>query len=177
MPPELDLIAAPKRLALELVGEVTRGELEAPKVRPEIKPLAEIKYIHHAYARWFAAGKSAKQIAAIMGVGPGRVRRMESDPAFQELVEYYRGQVVESWIGTQEQVAVTGRMALGEIQHRLETNPDGFSNRELKEVTEMLLDRGEAPAKTGGSQVAVAPTITFNFRPLEQVKIIEGEAA
>jgi len=157
-------------------------DANAPYVaQPMIKKL---RAIHHATARHLVAGKSVKEVAALVGYTPQRVSDLKNkDPAFQNLLSYYEMQREEIDVDTtnrmQAKLVDIAELATDEIADRLE-DPAKMAQipvGELRQIAQLGLDRTVAPPKTA-QPAATAPThITFNMgtRDLQPIKEIEGK--
>lgn len=66
--------------------------------RAEAPPLLErLRDPHHNLARLLAMGKRNEEAGRLAGYSANRVAMLKSDPAFKELIEYYRNLVVQSF--------------------------------------------------------------------------------
>jgi hypothetical protein len=159
---------------LEYLNTVERGSV-AP-------PIKSLRARHHALAKCLAQGMSDGDAAIMCNSNLSRVSILKGDPAFQELVSYYRKGVEDEYYGMHEQLAGIAKDALGELSDRLEEHPDDFSVGQLMELGKMGADRtGFGP--TSKTQVDVRHGLADKLdaarkRTLELRKpsIIEGEA-
>jgi hypothetical protein len=145
------------------------GEIRAEK-SPALRPATRLKYSHHMLARLVAQGTSTAEISAISGRSPGYIERMtRSDPAFKELVAYYAGLVEDQYIDVHARLAhkleAIGMATLDELWGRLEEHPELMSVRELKELFEVVADRGLAPVKGARAQAGGGISVNVNFVP------------
>lgn len=121
-------------------------------------------------ARLYAEGKRDVEVSAIMGYSPAYLCNIRQDPAFGELVEYYKTQVAEVFLSVHERLATVAMGAVEELQERLEDKPEGFANRELMELAEMGLDRtGYGPKSTVQANVAIG------LVPLDRLQAMKKE--
>jgi hypothetical protein len=98
-------------------------------------------------ARLIAQGKSAVEVGAITGYTPARVRTLQTDPAFQELLSHYELQEVSANADITAQIRHLALSAASTLQERLEVEPEGFSNKELREIATAGFDRiGHGPS-------------------------------
>ena len=151
--------------------------LNPPKMGIEAKPLVRMRNTHHMLARLVAEGRSNTEAALATGYATTRVQLLRNDPAFQELVSHYKAQADHKWVDVQERLAMLGLSTLDELQDRLESDPDGFKNRELMELAQMTLDRSvtKDPRRggNGGPPPAVAITFVSNQPPaIEQQPVV-----
>ena len=163
---ECDFVRDLNELDLDLV-------INPPPVGVAIKPLTRIRNTHHALARLVAEGRKHVEITAITGTSMSRLSVLLGDPAFRELVNYYSEQKEAVYLDVHQRLANLGMAAVEELQERLEEDATVFSNRELMELGELMLDRSVAPSKAGGSTAAPggAPTVSINvsFAPHEEL--------
>lgn len=127
---------------------------------------------HHTLARLVAEGKSHPECSLITGYTVEYVVMLKRDPAFCELVEYYKGQVAQAYVNVHERLATLGTLAMEILQERL-SDPEQaakLSPGALREIMNDALDRSVAPSKVnqghgGFSGGANAPQININFVP------------
>lgn len=130
-------------------------------------PIAKLKSAHHNMARLLADGRKAVEVSAITGYSQSRISLLQKDPAFAELVQYYKAQAAEVYLDVHSRLAQVGMGALDELQDRLDEKPETFTNKELQSLVETTFDRSVAPPK-GGAKVgqggnAPPPVVTINF--------------
>lgn len=117
---------------------------------------------HHLLARTLAEGKDPVAAAAACGMSLQRLRRLQDDPAFQELQSYYANQMADIFEGVQDRLAALGLTMLDVLQERVMDKPEKFSNRELADFANAFLERTIAPTKgpkvgaSGPSPVAIS---------------------
>jgi hypothetical protein len=162
-----EALPIPNMTILRELGPADAGDILAP---PEdlapIPTIARLRARHHAVAKLLAEGRKPGEVAAIMGYAAGTLSSLQADPAFRELINYYTTQVEARYLGVHERLAHLSDQAVAELQDRLEDAPQKFSNRELKELAEMALDRtGFAPKTQGppGGQVALPIGLNITF--------------
>ena len=137
-----------------IVRELTGGDIqalaegEAAPAYTQAKPLARLSTIHHQLAKAVAEGRKNVDIAAATGLSSVRISQLKADPAFQELVAHYAKSVDHIYCDAHSRLAQTAVLTLDELNSRLEADPDKFSNRDLKEIAEMALDRSGIPGAT-----------------------------
>lgn len=111
-------------------------------------PLKRIRDRHHALARILASGKSEGEAAAIMGYDISRVSILKNDPAFRELLEFYRENVNAEYLSLHDQLAGIATDAAILLREKLEEEPEKLSVGQLLEITKMGADRtGHGPAQ------------------------------
>lgn len=128
---------------MEPLGEIAVSDLallsEEKGSRPP--PLKRLRDRHHALARVLASGKSEAEAAAIVGYDISRVSILKNDPAFNELLEFYRADVNRAYASMHEQLAGLSLDAVTELRERLEEAPEKLSVAQLVELTKMGADR------------------------------------
>lgn len=154
---DLDIqgLTAPGRRSTPLRAEVQRplrdsdlALLAADRgtTAPALKRISER---HHALARNLAAGLSPGEAAVVIGMCASRVSVLQGDPAFQELLQFYRSEKDASFADMYEQLAGLSKDALLLMRERLEDSPEDFSNPQLLEIVTKLADRsGYGPTST-----------------------------
>ncbi len=143
--------------------------------------LQEIRAPHHSIARLLAKGASNVEVALLTGYTPEYVYRIQLDPAFRELLDYYTAQKDQVFADVLERMKILGLNSLEELQKRMEENPEEWSKRELMELAELTLGKnGGANASSGGSSgPSVAVSVSFvspaSKFPSSERPILEGE--
>ena len=118
--------------------------------------LHRLTHRHHRLARTLAEGTSVSEAAIICSYSISRVSILQEDPAFKELVIFYRKQVEAAFIGLQERLAGLAETAADIIQDRLEDDPDQFDNDDLRKLVVLGADRtGHGPSTTTNQNVTV----------------------
>lgn len=133
--------------------------------------IQKLRAPHHTLARLVAEGKSHPECSAITGYGVEYVSMLERDPAFRELVAYYKEQVGAAYINVHERLAVLGATAMEILQERLtdDKQVEKMSVGALREIMNDALDRSVAPSKVNqgafaaGSQQDLPRAININF--------------
>jgi hypothetical protein len=188
-----DIIPSRGAVAEPLLLEVTRaltaddlGRLsEAPKVGVPL--LKKLRAVHHQQAQLLASGKSVKDVAAIIGCTTQRIIQLQTDPSFNDLVQYYRDQtmvtMLEDTARIQRKLVDVGEIAIDEIRDRLEDDAKlgSMDVKELRQIAQFAMDRTVAPPKAVQNQPAPAAAITINFgtkvgNPANEGPIIDAES-
>lgn len=116
------------------------------------RPVATVKKLrdsHHMVARLLAGSAKPFEVAAATGYTRERITMLQADPAFQELVEYYRMNLEGVSRSFHDRLVNVGYDAVGVLQERLDENPENFKNKELLEVATFVADRtGHGPKST-----------------------------
>lgn len=135
-------------------------------------PLANIREPHHMLAQMVAKEEATVKISAVTGYSPQRIRQLQNDPAFSELVEHYREQEKFDGADIQAQVRYATMIANAILLERLEDEPTSFSNKELREIRDAGLDRiGHGPKATVDHNIN-DPTNVIN--KLKEMLSLEG---
>lgn len=147
------------------VRELTPADLPTLDVERGIKqpPLQRVRDRHHALARALASGMAENVAAVAVSMDISRVSVLKSDPAFKELLEFYRSETAAAYRSLHEELAGISMDAAAEIRRRLEDNEmaEKMPIATLVELTKMGADRtGFGPA----SQSSVAVTVDFGAR-------------
>lgn len=149
----IDLAREPGR-PLEAVAAYVRDLTEADialletsaSVVPRIK---KIRDTHHAAARAIAAGMKTSEVALVTGYTPARVQSLLRDPAFEDLVSFYRQNLDVAFAGLYEKFSAFSHDVFEELRSRFENDPDTFSNTFLAELLKLTADRsGNGPRST-----------------------------
>jgi hypothetical protein len=110
---------------------------------PPIKRLSER---HHALARMLAGGMGSGEAAIVCGYAPSRVSILLDDPAFRELLSFYREDVTAQYRDLHQRLSGLALDAAEEIASRLEDEPEKIAIGQLLEITKMGADRtGHGP--------------------------------
>lgn len=136
--------------------------------------IQKLRAPHHTLARLLAEGKKHPECSIVTGYTVEYVVMLERDPAFQELVSYYKEQLVPIYLNVHERLASLGAMAMEIIQERM-SDPEKvktMTTGQLREIMNDALDRSSAPSKVmqgaggfNGGQPAPAINIQFVSGP------------
>lgn len=167
LPPAAPKGKAQSYVPMAIVRELTPEDLTQVDVRKRpanFPSLNRIRHNHHHVARLVAEGRSYTEISVLTGFSPGRVGTLVNDPAFDELVTYYREQHDEIYADVHRRIAELGLSAMDEIQERLEEAPEKFSVGQLMDLMKDAMDRTLAPNKSvQGGGGAAPPSIQITF--------------
>lgn len=129
----------PQDIALILNGEVGW----------RAKPLQKLRAAHHTIAFLLVSGDGDAEVSRKTGRSTSSIQALKQDPAFQQLLSSYSKMGDEARADVFRQAADLSSAALAELQERVEQEPETFTNKELLEVSEKLMDRtGLGPSKT-----------------------------
>ncbi len=168
-------------LAEDLLEELGLGGPPAPKIPAFVRNLTESDLIsshkaaeygtkiatpmtkklrapHHTLARLLAEGKSHAECSAITGYAIASIPMYKKDPAFAELMEYYKEQGAQQYLDVHSRLAAVGTMALEILQDRLEETPEKITTGQLLEIASETFDRSVAPSRANGPGPAAGST-------------------
>lgn len=134
---------AAKPVTASVVRELDAADLtllqeEKGSSAPALKRLSER---HHALARNLASGMSPSEAAITCGYSTSRVSILQDDPAFQELLAFYRADVEHQYRDLHTRLSGLALDAADELAARLEEDPESVSIGQLMEITKMGADR------------------------------------
>jgi hypothetical protein len=147
-PCELVREIMPEDLPL-LQSELREHNWSHSRAATGVGQLTALRMGHQQLAQTLAAGVDPREAAWVTGRSLSSVQGLLSDPAFQELLAYYRENQVQRDFNAFERLCTLGGTAMGVLQERLEESPERFSNNELRQLMEASLDRSAAPSKGG----------------------------
>lgn len=132
--------------------------------------IQKLRAPHHTLARLVAEGKRHPECAVVTGYTVEYIVMLERDPAFQELVAYYKENVSAVYLNVHERLASLGAMAMEIIQERM-TDPEKvktMTTGQLREIMNDALDRSVAPSKVnqgsfGGNGQQIPRVLNINF--------------
>lgn len=150
---------ATKALHAEVVRELTQSDLALLATERGVQPthVQRITDRHHALARCLASGMSATEAGLCTGYTASRISVLRGDPAFEELIAFYRADRGAEVLDLQSKFTALAKDATTEIQERLELEPASFGNDQLIDVVKLAADRsGNGPqSKTTNLNVNV----------------------
>ena len=122
----------------------------------EPSTIKKLRERHHALAKLLAQGTPPGEAGMICGYVGSRVSILLSDPAFKELVTFYRESVTERYFDMHEAAAALGRDAIEELHERLEDEPESFTIPALMELSKTMMDRvGHGPSSSQNINVNI----------------------
>lgn len=153
LPPSMRGSSGPARRELhtQFVCEASRADvlllLSTPSAS-RARPLQEIRQPHHRLARLLAQGMRPIEVSRQTGYSVSRISMLQADPAFRELIYFYKNAAHEAFIDVHEMAAEISCAALDELRTRLESEPDSFTNAEIMKAAALLMDRtGHGPTR------------------------------
>lgn len=134
------------------VRELRPSDLALLEGAPKFAKSTNLKRLsnrHHALARALALGETNTAAARLTGYTISRISVLLNDPAFNELVAQYRGQIDTEFADMGVRLAELGNEALSVLHERLEENPEEFAPVALLKIAEVAADRiGFGPHST-----------------------------
>lgn len=170
-------------LVVTMVGEVEPRDLDALAAPRGYEGLSleRVTNRHHSLARMIASGVSQVECARITGYQPAWISTLKTDPAFQELVEFYKNKADEQYVDTHVKLAAISSEAADLIVDRLEEHGSEIPLSELRELVKLGADRtGFGPATKNSSVVDVNVNIADRLeaarKRVAERRVIDGEA-
>lgn len=154
-----------------------RGQSSQPLA--PVQQLKAIRYSHHRLAQLLAQGIDQVTAGAATGYSPSYITLIKGDPTFQELLAAYGTKQEELFVDVVERMKQLGLDTLEEIQRRQVESPDSWSRRELMELADLMLVKGQTGARFAQSmaQVGVAVKVEFvNGQASPQPQQLEATA-
>lgn len=122
----------------------------------EPQPLKRLGERHHALARLLAQGTPPGEASIVTGLTLSRVSILRSDPAFSELVSFYKEKVDLAYSDMHSTLAGLSLDAATTLRDRLEESPEDITIGQLLEITKLGADRtGFGPKSTQDVNVNV----------------------
>ena len=142
----------------------------------------QMRHSHHQLAQNLAKGMDDTEASLVTGYSTNYISILRTDPAFQELLANYGAERQAVFVDVLERMKSLGLHTLEELQGRLETDPEKFSNREMMELAKMLLvdgghagraGQGTASGGSGPVQVAIS-FVTATQQPQASGPVLDG---
>lgn len=136
-----------------------------PKLGATTPEVQRMTNRHHSLARLLAEGRSGVECSAITGHSNSRISILQDDPAFAELIAFYKSQLGVVYLSVHERLAALGISCMEELQARIEDNPGEFTARELREIMETAFNKSVAPDKSpkGGLGMVGGGALAINI--------------
>ena len=125
--------------------------------------LAKITSAHHEVARMLAKGEARHMVALHSGYTPEYVSKLQTDPTFMELVEYYSTQHGAEFVEVSKRMATVGMLALDELQERITDKPEELTTPALLDIAETLLVKPAKAASGAGTPGVGAGGVLINI--------------
>lgn len=164
---------APRHLVMEVDRELEESDLElleTARLGVTSSPLQRIRDSHHRLAEALASGMSNIEASAVTGYDPARISLLKADPAFKELLEFYRSARDGVFRDFMERMKNLAEDALQELHIRLQDSPESVKTSELLAILNSTADRtGHGPTSTRRFEGQVTLTA-------DQIEAIKGAA-
>ncbi|HEY9155571.1 MAG TPA: hypothetical protein VIM69_10590 [Opitutaceae bacterium] len=136
---------APAVIELELAGEIREEDLRALALprQSSAPPLKRLRDRHHRLAQLLASGETERDAAIICGYDLSRVSILKNDPAFKELLEFYRSKQMEKFDGFGNKLATIANEAADLLIEKLEDEDEAekLTVPQLMALAELGADR------------------------------------
>jgi hypothetical protein len=133
------------KLDLEIAGAVRDLAPHEEADRRVITP-ARLRDSHHAVAKLLAKGLRPLEVAMQTGYALSRISVLQMDPAFKELIEFYRRDEDAVSAELEAQFELVARDVKAVIHDRVLDEPDNIPTSQLMELFKTFADRaGYAP--------------------------------
>lgn len=132
-------------LKADILRNVTSEDLMTLATKPKgstTPALKKIRSVHHTVARLLASGMKAVQVSAAVGMCNSRISILKNDPAFGELLEFYKTSEADAFVDVRSKMISLGSDAAAEIHDRILDDPDSINTKTLVDVMTATLDRG-----------------------------------
>lgn len=139
---------ATRPVCAELIRELNDADLALLSVERGIKAptIKKLRDSHHALARCLALGMSNTEASIVTGMGSGRISVLKSDPAFEELMEFYRAGKNEVIADLTDRMATVALVAADRMLEKLEDDDAPPSDNFILEAAKFAADRtGHGP--------------------------------
>lgn len=159
----------PRSLAFHVVRSLVEADMELilnpPKgalASNETPSPLTIRASHHRVAECLVQGMENVEISMITGYTPEYISRLKHDPAFEELLAHYDAERKQRHVDALDRMKMLGLTAVEEIQERLENDRAGFTKRELLEIVDLALIKGQQKPNAGHGAGAGAGGVAVN---------------
>lgn len=122
---------------------VEAGRPELGRTRENVvTDLKSVRYTHHRLAQCLAGGMDNTRAAQLCNYAPSRVSDLRHDPAFQELVAHYKGQVDEEFASFVSVASALSMDVLHRLQEMLDLTPEKFTPQIATEALKVIAPLG-----------------------------------
>ena len=127
-------------------------------------PVRRMRDSHHGLARAIASGMKPVEASRITGFNHHYITELcDHDPAFQELLAFYREEVNKEHADLRERLVTLALDISQEIQDRIRDAPETFSNGDLRQFLTALADRtGHGPSSTVHAEVDIIEHLSYS---------------
>ena len=152
---------------IEVIRGLTAEDLPAirnpPPVAAGVPVVRQLRSAHHQLAQLIAKGEDQATVALVTGYSQSYLSNLKTDPAFAELIEYYRTERELVFIDAMERLRAVGITAIEEMQARLEEAPEKFTKREIMELIELAIVK-PTQGRSGGANAAPGPAVSLEVK-------------
>jgi hypothetical protein len=149
---------APKPPDVEIIGPIEESDVamlatgaRAAGSSPGIK----LKDRHHSVARLLAAGHKPFEVCAITGYSASHISLLQGDPAFEELLAFYRAHEDAAGADLTQRLKDAAATAVAKLSDRIESDEE-IEFSDLSKATRDLLDRaGHSPKLTKDVNITI----------------------
>jgi len=171
-------IIEPKLGPVRSLARADLSLLAQTRDTPAGSVVAKLRDPHHRIARCLASGMKQNEAAAICGMSYNRVHTLLKDPAFQDLVSKYRGQVDEAFVRSQDHFMemATANMLRAEsmIMEKLE---DAEERGEFLPTRDLLAISRDAADRFGYGKKNTTLNVNADFAALLEAARRRSDAA
>lgn len=167
---------------LEVVRELTEADLASLAAPKGSKPpaLQRIRDSHHQIARLLASGLRPMEVCAATGYSASRLSILQNDPAFQELITFYRDDYADAskevFVDAQRRMTAFVLDGLQELHERLLETPDEFTVTSLTEAVKTFADRSGNGPTSKSVNINIDYSERLKAARLRAGTVIEGQA-
>lgn len=120
--------------------------LESASLGVKTPALKRLRDHHHKVAELQAQGFKPGDISQITGMCLSRLSILKNDPAFIELVAYYKGEYLKAAVKDFDRIQMVSRSATAILQERMDDMPELLETKDLIKIAEFGADRtGHGP--------------------------------
>lgn len=143
------------------MGAVDFAESKPPKPYSVVKKFRDT---HHLMARMFALGMRPGEVADRMGYSLSRISILRNTPAFEELIQSYRGEVDAAWRQRQDEyIEIVTRTKMIAARMKLDRIETAEENGEEIPLGTLLRIEGDAADRTGYAKRTVNVNVNLDL--------------
>lgn len=146
-------------------ADIARLSVEQGIKAPSVAKLSDR---HHALAKCLAQGVSPGNASIMTGYSGSRISILKADPAFQDLIEFYRAEKDVAEANVLDRLSNLTLGVVSELEDRLENAPEDLKTRELLDIAVAGLDR------TGHGPSSKVQVTTLTLTPEQMAKLSQG---
>lgn len=142
-------------LDMEVVRPLVPEDLAAianpPAIAGALPTVKALRHSHHRLAQLIAEGKPQVEVCRVTGYSASYLSILKTDPAFEELIQYYAEQRQLATVDSMERLRLLGIDATEKLHEQLHDETQTWSKRELMELVDMAVVKPQAAqVKTQG---------------------------